>query len=136
MLSVPIVTPRSVLALGYKGLEADTLRNWHMLARKLSTEGENVTIVTYGGSLTAGFLAGDEGSWVEQLVVWLKVPRCVAASIACCTGLHEALHAGVSGSINSAEGSLHLYCHHVDVTVTELLWLLPTVSTVSNSGSL
>jgi hypothetical protein len=112
MLAVPIATPRSVLALGYKGLEADTLRNWHMLARKLSTEGENVTIVTYGGSLTAGYLAGDEGSWVEQLIVWLKVPGVLLPQGACCTAPHEALHAGVSGLNIDAEGFWHVYCHH------------------------
>jgi hypothetical protein len=76
MLAVPIATPHSVLALGYKGLEADTLRNWHLLARKLGTQTENITVVTFGGSLTAGYLAGDEGSWVEQLVAWLKVSCC------------------------------------------------------------
>jgi hypothetical protein len=80
MLAVPIATPRSVLARGYKGVEPDTLRNWHLLARKLSTAGANVTIVAFGGSVTAGYMSfkqawksSMEGSWVEQLVSWLLV---------------------------------------------------------------
>jgi hypothetical protein len=80
MRSVLIATPAAILQLGYKGLEAHTLRNWHLLARKLSRTGADVTIVTFGGSLTAGYLKLDEdwrssmeGSWVEQLVKWLKV---------------------------------------------------------------
>jgi hypothetical protein len=80
MRSVPIATPAAVLELGYKGLEAHTLRNWHLLASKISRLDSNVTIVTFGGSLTLGYLARKEdwkssmeGSWVEQLVKWLKV---------------------------------------------------------------
>uniref|UniRef100_A0A383WL49 SGNH hydrolase-type esterase domain-containing protein n=1 Tax=Tetradesmus obliquus TaxID=3088 RepID=A0A383WL49_TETOB len=79
MMAVPFATPRSVLALGYKGLEADTLRNWHHLASKLATPGANVTVVSFGGSLTAGYIAKEEawksaleGSWVEPMVAWLK----------------------------------------------------------------
>jgi hypothetical protein len=80
MLSVPIATPATVLELGYKGLKAHTLRNWRLLAQKLSRPGAYVTIVTFGGSLTAGYMkrqedwrSSMEGSWVEQLVKWLKV---------------------------------------------------------------
>jgi hypothetical protein len=80
MRNVPIATPAAILQLGHKGLEAHKLRNWHLLARKLSRPGADVTIVTFGGSLTAGYLKLDEGwrssmegSWVEQLVKWLKV---------------------------------------------------------------
>lgn len=80
MMAAPFATPRSVLALGYKGLEADTLRNWHHLSRKLATPGSNVTVVSFGGSLTAGYIAKEEawksaldGSWVEPMVAWLKV---------------------------------------------------------------
>jgi hypothetical protein len=81
MLAVPIATPRSVLARGYKGVEVDALRNWHLLARKLSTPGTNVTIVAFGGSITAGYMKfkkqewknSMEGSWVEQLVSWFQV---------------------------------------------------------------
>jgi hypothetical protein len=83
MMAVPFATHRSVLALGHKGLEPETLRNWHLLARKLSTPGANVTIVAFGGSITAGYLklAEDwqsslQGSWVESLVAWLKVGCC------------------------------------------------------------
>uniref|UniRef100_A0A383VWE2 SGNH hydrolase-type esterase domain-containing protein n=1 Tax=Tetradesmus obliquus TaxID=3088 RepID=A0A383VWE2_TETOB len=79
MMAVPFATPRSVLALGHKGLEADTLRNWHLLARKLATPGENVTVVAFGGSVTAGYIEYGEawknslqGSWVEALLAWLK----------------------------------------------------------------
>jgi hypothetical protein len=84
MMAVPFATRRSVLALGYKGLEADTLRNWHLLARKLATPGSKVTIVTFGASLTVGYIKcpGEdwknvmEGSWVEPMVAWLKVSSC------------------------------------------------------------
>ncbi|KAF6254129.1 hypothetical protein COO60DRAFT_1462864 [Scenedesmus sp. NREL 46B-D3] len=68
-----------LMALGYKGLDVASLRNWHLLARKLSTPGSTVTIVTFGGSLTAGYISfthawqsSMEGSWVEQLVAWLQ----------------------------------------------------------------
>jgi hypothetical protein len=81
MLPVPIATPQSVLALGHKGLDPAALRNWHVLARKLTTPGANVTIITFGESLTTGYLLSStepwrnslEGSWVEQLLAWLKV---------------------------------------------------------------
>jgi hypothetical protein len=80
MLAVPIATPLSVLARGYKGVDPGALRNWHLLARKLGTPGANVTIVAFGGSLTAGYLKYQEawknsmdGSWVEQLVTWFEV---------------------------------------------------------------
>uniref|UniRef100_A0A383VXF2 SGNH hydrolase-type esterase domain-containing protein n=1 Tax=Tetradesmus obliquus TaxID=3088 RepID=A0A383VXF2_TETOB len=79
MMAVPFATPRPVLALGYQGLEPDTLRNWHHLARTLATPGANVTIVTFGGSLTAEYIEYGEawrsslqGSWVEALLAWLK----------------------------------------------------------------
>uniref|UniRef100_A0A383VXD9 SGNH hydrolase-type esterase domain-containing protein n=1 Tax=Tetradesmus obliquus TaxID=3088 RepID=A0A383VXD9_TETOB len=79
MRAVPFNTPRPVLALGYKGLEADALRNWHLLARKLATPGATVTVVAFGGSLTAGYIDKPEawkramdGSWVEPMVAWMK----------------------------------------------------------------
>jgi hypothetical protein len=80
MLAVPLVTPHSVLAPGSKLLEAGSLRNWHLLARKLSTPGANVTIVVFGGSVTVGYATHQEawknsiGGWVEPMVAnWLKV---------------------------------------------------------------
>jgi lysophospholipase L1-like esterase len=39
----------------------------------LCPAGSNITIVTYGGSVTAGhLLKSPDGSWVEQLTVWLR----------------------------------------------------------------
>ncbi|WIA15060.1 hypothetical protein OEZ85_001758 [Tetradesmus obliquus] len=46
---------------------------WRTLAQKLSTPGSNITMVTYGGSVTAGHLSGSpDGSWVEHLTAWLQ----------------------------------------------------------------
>lgn len=37
------------------------------------TPGSNITMVTYGGSVTAGHLSGSpDGSWVEHLTAWLQ----------------------------------------------------------------
>jgi hypothetical protein len=90
MLAVPIATPQSVLARGYNGLDAGSLRNWHLLARKLSTPGANVTVAVFGGSVTVGYGKFQQawkntvGSWVEPLVAnWLKVGRAVLQRTLC-----------------------------------------------------
>jgi hypothetical protein len=85
MLAEPLATPESVLALGHKGLDPAALRNWHKLARKLATPGSHVMVVTFGGSITTGYLDSPtepwrnslEGSWVEHLMIWLKVRACL-----------------------------------------------------------
>jgi hypothetical protein len=90
MLAVPIATPQSVLARGYNGLDAGSLRNWHLLARKLGTPGANVTVAVIGGSVTVGYgkfqqaWKNTDGSWVEPLVAnWLKVGRAVLQRTLC-----------------------------------------------------
>jgi hypothetical protein len=48
------ILPEMLLARGYKGLAPAALRNWRQLADKLNTPGSNITIVTFGGSITGG----------------------------------------------------------------------------------
>jgi hypothetical protein len=63
--------PNWLLSRGYNG-DIHT-KNWRRLAQKLATPGSMIQIVTLGGSVTQGHLEGARnGSWVEQLEVWLQ----------------------------------------------------------------
>jgi hypothetical protein len=72
---------------GFKGLAPQRLRNWHRLATKLNTPGANITIVTFGGSIT-GVHAGCSclNAWFDcvvfgnQLVWRIAVFWCSGAS--------------------------------------------------------
>ncbi|WIA34469.1 hypothetical protein OEZ86_012800 [Tetradesmus obliquus] len=49
------------------------MRNWRRLADKLNTPGSNVTVVAFGGSITAGFIdAAPNSSWVDPLMASLR----------------------------------------------------------------
>uniref|UniRef100_A0A383WFL8 SGNH hydrolase-type esterase domain-containing protein n=1 Tax=Tetradesmus obliquus TaxID=3088 RepID=A0A383WFL8_TETOB len=65
--------PDVLLARGYKGLAPAVLRNWRRLADKLNTPGSNVTVVAFGGSITAGYIdAAPNSSWVDPLMASLR----------------------------------------------------------------
>lgn len=65
--------PEALLSRGYKGLAPAVLRNWRQLADKLNTPWSNVTVVTFGGSITAGYIDdAPNSSWVDPLMTWFK----------------------------------------------------------------
>uniref|UniRef100_A0A383WF64 SGNH hydrolase-type esterase domain-containing protein n=1 Tax=Tetradesmus obliquus TaxID=3088 RepID=A0A383WF64_TETOB len=65
--------PEFLLARGYKGLAPAVMRNWRRLADKLNTPGSNVTIVTFGGSITVGYIDDSPGSsWVDTVKAWFQ----------------------------------------------------------------
>jgi hypothetical protein len=76
LLQAQLSMPEEILALGFKPLASLALRNWRRFARRLSTPGANVTIAAFGSQVTMGH-QGDSlnGSWVEELEMWLQVRR-------------------------------------------------------------
>jgi hypothetical protein len=59
-----------LLSKGFSGAPANA-RNWDRLAQLLATK-SNITVVTFGGSVTQGHLRESRnGSWVEEVQAFL-----------------------------------------------------------------
>jgi hypothetical protein len=58
--------PEWLLAKGFKGLAPPVLKNWRRFADKVNTPGSNITLVTFGGSITCeALIASNALSWVK-----------------------------------------------------------------------
>jgi hypothetical protein len=105
--------PEALLSRGYKGLAPAVLRNWRQLADKLNTPWSNVTVVTFGGSITGetlliwfgctkegkrSALQGVSGATVlqQQLQVFQQMrashSHCCCCCCCCCCGVCSWLH--------------------------------------------
>lgn len=70
LLHVPHMGPDWLLSKGFSRAPANA-RNWDRLARLLATK-SNITVVTFGGSVTQGHLRESRnGSWVEEVQAFL-----------------------------------------------------------------
>ncbi|WIA09726.1 hypothetical protein OEZ85_009106 [Tetradesmus obliquus] len=70
LLQAPLLGPNWLLSRGFAGAPANA-RNWDRLAQALAGK-SNVTVVTFGGSVTQGHLRESRnGSWVEEMQAWL-----------------------------------------------------------------
>jgi hypothetical protein len=70
LLQMPLMGPSWLLSKGFPGVPAGA-RNWDRLAQALAAK-NNITVVTFGGSVTQGHLRESRnGSWVEEVQSWL-----------------------------------------------------------------
>uniref|UniRef100_A0A383VYB4 SGNH hydrolase-type esterase domain-containing protein n=1 Tax=Tetradesmus obliquus TaxID=3088 RepID=A0A383VYB4_TETOB len=70
MMAAKLYGPEEVLKLAAKPSPAP--RNYKTLAQRLSSPGEKVKVVAFGGSVTAGYGLNDRRqNWAQQLTNWL-----------------------------------------------------------------
>jgi hypothetical protein len=70
LLQAPLMGPNWLLSRVFQGVPG-AARNWENLAQALATN-SNITVVTFGGSVTQGHLRESRnGSWVEEVQSWL-----------------------------------------------------------------